>query len=57
MFAADVVVVESLMADGILGMDFLERHQCSINLSKKMLTLVDWKFHTPLLHKSGCAKG
>lgn len=55
-FTADVVVVESLMAEGILGMDFLERHQCSIDLNKKVLTLADGKFHTPLLPKPGCAK-
>ena len=55
-FAANVVVVESLMADGILEMDFLERYQCSIDLNKKVLTLADGKTHTPLLHKPGSAK-
>ena len=48
--------IESLMADGILGMDFLERYQCSIDLNKKVLTLADGKTHTPLLHKPGSAK-
>ena len=44
------------MVDGILGMDFLERYQCSIDLNKKVLTLADGKTHTPLFHKPESAK-
>ena len=50
-FATDLVIVEGLTSEGILGLDFLERHQCIIDVSKGILTLSDGALQIPLQKK------
>lgn len=51
-FATDFkVIVEGLTSEGILGLDFLERHQCFVDVSKGILTLSDGALHIPLQKK------
>ena len=44
-FATDLVIVEGLTSEGILGLDFLERHQCIVD------ALSDGALHIPLRKK------
>ena len=43
-----VVVVDTLTAEGILGMDFLRHHQCNINIPDNSLTLSQLGITVPL---------
>ena len=38
-FPTQVVVVDGLTAKAILGLDFLEAHECIVNIKKKLLVL------------------
>ena len=42
-FMADVVVVDGLIAEVLLGLDFLERHNCTIQAGERLLTLNNGK--------------
>ena len=42
-FMADVVVVDGLIAEVLLGLDFLEQHNCTIQAGERLLTLNNGK--------------
>ena len=50
-FPSEVIVVDSLMTEGILGVDFLKKHRCNVDLEEGRLTLDNGKFSTALLNK------
>ena len=50
-FATDLVIVEGLTNEGILSLDFLERHQCIGDASKGIQTQSDGALHIPLRKK------
>ena len=41
-FPSEVIVVDSLMTEGILGVDFLKKHRCNVDLKEGRQT-VQWK--------------
>ena len=47
-FIADVVVVDGLIAEVLLGLDFLEQHNCTIQAGERLLTLKNGKIVIPL---------
>ena len=47
-FKPDVVVVEDLSAEAILGRDFLEKHDCTLDLAKRTLRFGDRTEKLPL---------
>jgi hypothetical protein len=47
-FYVQVLVVDSLTVDGILGIDFLRDYQCIINIPKSRLEFTRWKISIPL---------
>ena len=50
-FPSEVIVVDSLMTEGIFGVDFLKKHRCNVDLEEGQLTLDNGKFSTALLNK------
>ena len=50
-FPSEVIVVDSLMTEGILGVDFLKKHRCNVDLEEGRLILDNGKFSTALLNK------
>ena len=47
-FPTQVVVVDGLTAGAILGLDFLEAHECTIHIEKKLLMLLKHNLSLPL---------
>ena len=47
-FPTQVVVVDGLTAEAILGLDFLEAHECTIQIQKKLLMLPKHNVSLPL---------
>ena len=47
-FPTHVVVVDGLTAAAILGLDFLEAHECIVNIKKKLLVLPKYDVSLPL---------
>ena len=47
-FIADVVVVDGLIAEVLLGLDFLEQHNCTIQAGEWLLTLKNGNIVIPL---------
>ena len=54
-FHVRVIVVDSLTTEAILGMDFLEANDCSIDIGKKQLLFPKLKLSIPL--KDGASSG
>ena len=47
-FQHQVLVIDSLMSEGILGLDFLQEHNCTINLSHQLLEVPSGGSKIPL---------
>ena len=54
---AKVLIVEGLTTDGILGLDFLQFHKCSINLHKRCLYFSGLRVQIPLSSPISCSTG
>ena len=48
-FQVPVIVVDQLLADAILGLDFLEDHQCTIDIASRMLSVGGNQHRLPLV--------
>ena len=44
-----MIVVDQLSADVILGLDFLEDHQCTIDMSSRVLSVDGGQLRLPLV--------
>eukprot|EP00731_Ephydatia_muelleri_P006231 Em0003g479a len=56
-FLADVIVMEALTEEGVLGLDFLEAHNCTIQTGQKHLTLGNSGISIPLDGKTQSISG
>ena len=56
-FEAKVLIVEGLTTDGILGLDFLQFHKCSINIHKRCLYFSGLRVQIPLSSPISCSTG
>eukprot|EP00731_Ephydatia_muelleri_P006147 Em0003g395a len=56
-FLADVIVMEALTEEGVLGLDFLEAHNCTIQTGQKRLTLGNSGISIPLDGKTQSISG
>ena len=56
-FLADVIVMEALTEEGVLGLDFLEAHNCTIQTGQKRLTLRNSGISIPLDGKTQSISG
>ena len=48
-----VLVVDTLTTEGILGLDFLKKHKCSVDLGENMLKVSQSSVCIPLEHNAG----
>ena len=47
-FQHQVLAVDSLVSEGILGLDFLQEHNCTIDLSRQILEVSNGRWKIPL---------